>query len=344
MLDDRNGVNIWHSTGSDNGVRLSNNESILVGSQIDRMSYARFEKNRNIVSNLDYWRWDSTTSTYNQPVSLPSGASFGSSATLQRVSSPSGTINKWNLATTSLGLAVAEDDGAFRLGPNRFWNYVTVTEQGWFVRQEGANESQVWVKGKWTNLYEILGDGITSANILKIIDTGHIVARLHRSQDPYFIARLLPVELEQKNDGPSNGIRFCRWLDSFTGNTIDSDAADKDRDRFRITIPSVLPNLTKIHIKSSALLTAVIDGQWVSKSTDGDYDVTMTEENGDMVSKWMLLVSDGDDDVGYNGSGTDNGTNDQTLLANFNSSIEVTLPEYQNVKVVFSAQKPGSLR
>jgi len=137
-------------------------------------------------------------------------------------------------------------------------------------------------------------------------------------------------------------IRFCRWLDSFTGNTLKSDCADKDRDRFRIRIPAVLPNLTKIHIKSSGLLTAVIDGQWVSKSTDGDgdYDVTIGEENGAMVSEWMLLVSDGDDDKYYNGIGTDNGPNDQTLLANFNSPIEVTLPEYQNAKVTFHAQKP----
>jgi hypothetical protein len=168
--------------------------------------------------------------------------------------------------------------------------------------------------------------------------------------------RLLPVEIIQPKLSETGGkitdengvdeievvdtIRCCRWLDSFTGNTLKSDCADKDRDRFRIRIPAVLPNLTKIHIKSSGLLTAVIDGQWVSKSTDGDYDVTMTEENGAMVSKWMLLVSDGDDDVEYNGIGTDNGPNDQTLLADFNSPIEVTLPEYQNAKVTFHAQKP----
>lgn len=151
---------------------------------------------------------------------------------------------------------------------------------------------------------------------------------------------LIQVEVEQQNYSSTQGIRFCRWLDSFTGNTLDSDCAKNDRDRFRIRIPAVLPNLTKIHIKSSGLATAVIGGQWVSKSSDGDYDVTMTEENGAMVSKWMLLVSDGDDDVGYNGSGTDNGPNDQTLLANFNSPIEVTLPEYDNAKTVFAAQKP----
>jgi hypothetical protein len=151
---------------------------------------------------------------------------------------------------------------------------------------------------------------------------------------------LLPVEVEQEGHTSEEGIRFCRWLDSFNGNSLKPDCADNDRDRFRIRIPAVLPNLTKIHIRSFGLATAVINGLWESKYTDGDYDVTMTEENGAMVSKWMLLVSDGDDDVEYNGIGTENGTNDQTLLANFNSPIEVTLPEYQNAKVTFHAQKP----
>ncbi len=174
----------------------------------------------------------------------------------------------------------------------------------------------------------------------------------------YHLVGLLPMEVVQpKLNGngdkitDQNGIeqievvktiRFCRWLDSFTGNDLDSDCAENDRDHFRIRIPAVLPGLTKIHIKSTGLLTAVIDGQWVSKSTDGDYDVTMIEENGAMVSTWMLLVSDGDDDddEGYNGKGTDDHTDDQTLLANFNSPIEVTLPEYDNAMVVFHAQKP----
>ena len=151
---------------------------------------------------------------------------------------------------------------------------------------------------------------------------------------------LFPVEVEQEGYTSGKGIRFCRWLDSFTGNTLKPDCADKDRDRFRIRISGVVPNLTKIHIKSFWLTTAVIGGLWEPKSTDGGYDVTMIEENGAMVSKWMLLVSDGDDDEQYNGIGTDNGLNDQTLLADFNSPIEVTLPEYQNAKVTFKAQKP----
>ncbi len=152
--------------------------------------------------------------------------------------------------------------------------------------------------------------------------------------------RLLPVEIEQQNYSSTQGIRFCRWLDAFTGNALDPDCADEDRDRFRVRIPAVLPNLTKIHIRSLGLATAVTNGQWLPRSSDGDYDVTIAEENGAMVSTWMLLVGDGDDDVNYNGIGTDNGTDDQTIYANFNSPIEVTLPEYQNAKMVFSAQKP----
>ncbi len=171
---------------------------------------------------------------------------------------------------------------------------------------------------------------------------GAIVALADDARNPgkKALLTLLPVAVEQQNAKPAQGIRFCRWLDSFTGSGLDSDCADKDRDRFRIRIPAVLPNLTKVHIKSTMLLTAVIDGQWESRTSDGDYDVTLTEENGALVSTWMLLVSDGDDDVGYNGKGTENGTDDQTLLADFDSPIEVTLPELNNAKVVFSAQKP----
>ena len=200
---------------------------------------------------------------------------------------------------------------------------------------------KLWRNGHYTDLNEVASKPtpVTITEAIDLASNGIILVKATENGVPK-TGLLLPVEVEQQNYSSSEGIRFCRWLDSFTGNTLDSDSADKDRDRFRIRIPAVLPNLTKIHLKSSGLLTAVIGGQWVSKSTDGDYDVTMTEENGAMVSKWMLLVSDGDDDVGYNGIGTDNGPNDQTLYANFNSPIEVTLPEYDNAKVVFSAQKP----
>jgi hypothetical protein len=151
---------------------------------------------------------------------------------------------------------------------------------------------------------------------------------------------LLPVEVEQEDYTSAKGIRFCRWLDSFEEIYIDSDCANKDRDRFRIRIPAVLPNLTKIRIMSSVMAMAVIGGQSVWKNSDGDYDVTMTAEDDAMVSTWMLLVGDGEDDVAYNGIGTENETDDQTLLADFNSPIEVTFPELNNGKVVFSAQKP----
>jgi hypothetical protein len=151
---------------------------------------------------------------------------------------------------------------------------------------------------------------------------------------------LVPVEIEQQNYSAAKGIRFCRWLDSFTGSELDPDCAEKDRDRFRIRIPAVLPTLTKIHIKSQGLIGAVINGQSQSKQSDGDYDVTLTAENGAMVSTWMLLVGDGEDDLNYNGIGTENGQDDQTLLAYFNSPIEVTFPELNNAKVIFFAQKP----
>ena len=151
---------------------------------------------------------------------------------------------------------------------------------------------------------------------------------------------LLPVEVEQEGYTSEKGIRFCRWHDAFTGGLLDPEFADKDRDRFRIKIPGILPNLTKIKIKSTGLHGAVIDGAVVAKATDGDYEVEMKQENGAMVSTWMLLVSDGDDDKGYNGKGTDDGKDDQTLLADFESIISVTLPEFDNAEFEFTAQKP----
>lgn len=102
----------------------------------------------------------------------------------------------------------------------------------------------------------------------------------------------------------------------------------------------ILPELTKIKIKSTGLHGAVIDGAVVAKATDGDYEVEMKQENGAMVSTWMLLVSDGDDDKGYNGKGSDDGKDDQTLLADFESKIIVTIPEFNNAEVEFTAQKP----
>ena len=153
-------------------------------------------------------------------------------------------------------------------------------------------------------------------------------------------AILLPVEVEQEGYTSEKGIRFCRWLDAFPGGLLDPEFADKDRDRFRIRIPGILPNLTKIQIKSTGLNGAVIDGAIVAKATDGDYEVEMKQENGAMVSTWILLVIDGDDDKGYNGKGTDDGKDDQTLLADFESKIIVTLPELDNAEVEFTAQKP----
>jgi hypothetical protein len=65
----------------------------------------------------------------------------------------------------------------------------------------------------------------------------------------------------------------------------------------------------------------------------------MREENGAMVSEWILLVSDGDDDQKFNGKGTNYELNDQTLLADFGSKIIVTFPKLNNAQVEFQAQK-----
>ncbi len=168
----------------------------------------------------------------------------------------------------------------------------------------------------------------------------YLVGITSTNEDEWTYALLLPVEVEQEGYTSKKGIRFCRWLDAFPGGLLDPEFADKDRDRFRITIPGIIPNLTKIKIKSTGLNGAVIDGAVVAKATDGDYEIEMKQENGAMVSTWILLVSDGDDDKGYNGKGADNGQNDQSLLADFESKIIVTLPEFDNAQVEFTAQKP----
>lgn len=261
-------------------------------------------------------------------------------------------------------------ENGYRVGGSEMGQEAYISKPAVDMPDSGAKRLRVWLETKPAATIEQKRIMLMVARQTKGADgdAGDIEVRVQTSAVPFTIAvgdtlsapvdlkpdpetlpiedfaktslNLVPVEVEQLNYTPEKGIRFCRWLDSFTGNSLKSDCANNDRDRFRIRIPGLVPNLTKIHIKSLGIATAVIDGQWVSKSTDGDYDVTMTEENGAMVSKWMLLVSDGDDDVEYNGIGTDNGPNDQTLLANFNSPIEVTLPEYQNAKVTFHAQKP----
>jgi hypothetical protein len=66
----------------------------------------------------------------------------------------------------------------------------------------------------------------------------------------------------------------------------------------------------------------------------------MKAEGGSMVSTPIMLVSDGDDDKKYNGKGTDDAPDDQTLLADFDSKVVVTFPELNNAQAEFKASKP----
>jgi hypothetical protein len=162
---------------------------------------------------------------------------------------------------------------------------------------------------------------------------------LNSDYGPAVVAQstLLPVDIQQENYDPSKGVRFCRWLDAFNPN-FNPQFANTDRDRFRIRIPKTVENVTKMKIQSFGLRGAMIDGAFVQKTTDGDYEVDMIEENGAMFSKPILLVSDGDDDQKYNGEGTDDGKNDQTLMADFGSKINVSFPELGDAQVDFQAQ------
>jgi hypothetical protein len=208
-------------------------------------------------------------------------------------------------------------------------------------------DNKLWRNGKLTPLRELcpaigaLIDQGYSLRSLKSNKNGTYLIQASNADDTIHKTMLaVKVEVEQQNYTVANGIRFCRWLDSFYSyGSIKPDAANIDRDRFRIRVPTVLPGVTTIRIKSTGLHGAVIGGAIEAKTTDWDYDVELTEENGAMVSKWILLVSDGDDDKEYNGAGADNGPNDQTLLADFESKIMVTFPELNNAQTEFHAQK-----
>ena len=211
-----------------------------------------------------------------------------------------------------------------------------------------TSDNKLWRNGKLTPLRDLcpaIGDLIDqeySLFPLKANKNGtFLIQASNADQTSQKTLLALKVEIEQQNYKSSEGIRFCRWLDSFnSAGALNLDAANIDRDRFRIRIPQILPNLTKIRIKATELHGAMIDGAFAdTKTTDGDYDMDLVQENGAMVSKWILLVSDGDDDKYYNGGGTDDGTNDQTLLADFDSKIIVTLPELNNAQAEFHARK-----
>ena len=156
---------------------------------------------------------------------------------------------------------------------------------------------------------------------------------------------LAPVVVEQEGFTWTKGIRFCRWLNAlqFDGHKVVDGFANTSEDRFRIKIPMDVPGLTKIKIKSESINHPIVDGQSVIKNFDGDYEVTVTKDGNEMVSKWILLASDGDDDQEYNGESYeegdgDNQINDQTLFASFRSSIVATFPEFGNAVATFHAQ------
>ena len=232
--------------------------------------------------------------------------------------------------TPTIGRIKAIAKNGVILGKGAIWRNGNSVALDTLVEDQKVSESSSL--SRFTNLEGLAMNG-----------GGAIVATADDALNPGIgkktLLMLLPVEVEQQGYKSAEGIRFCRWLDAFQLDDFDSEFADKDRDRFRIRIPTIVSNLTKINIESTGLHGAVINGAIVGKTTDGNYEVDMKQENGAMVSTWILLVSDGDDDVNYNGKGTDDGDNDQTLLADFESKIIVSFPEFDNVEVEFSAQK-----
>lgn len=140
---------------------------------------------------------------------------------------------------------------------------------------------------------------------------------------------------------PVSAVRFCRWTSAFPGGSFDQNFYKTDRDRFQIRVHGDITGLTKIRVSSLYFVKTVAGGQYLEKPNgDGTIEVAMHKENGDMLSDPVLLVSDADDDIQFNGSGTDNGKDDATLQASFDSRIKVEFPEFNNTSKEFNAVKP----
>ena len=197
ICDHRHGMTVWDGITPDDdeyGLRLSPDGSLMPGGA-GMGGIAMIERNRNIISAGKYWRWDEAAGTHAQPITLPENAH--TSATLRRPGPQPGQTLEWNLATTNKGLAVAGNGGAFALSSGSAGTaaLAAVAEQGWFLRH-AAGETEIWANGAWSPLRDLLGDpAITSAEVLRMLDTGLAVARLQRGTDPHFIALLVPVEV-----------------------------------------------------------------------------------------------------------------------------------------------------
>jgi len=272
------------------------------------------------------------------------------SATLRETDpAHSGQWLEWHIVASGADVQVARGEGAFRstrVGNGLSPQWLGVGTVGWLAAETklSADIAQLWSIGQWIDFRDVVSQvgGVRPASfhVRKIRDNGVGVAEVqYPGGQPKFML-MVPVRVEQQNPTPSQGIRFCRWLDAYPEGTFDNGFADKDRDHFRITMPAIVPNLTKINIKGTGLHGAVTDGEFQAGPTTWDHDVDLTKEDGAWVSKWILLVTDGDDDKYYNGQGTaDHETNDQTLFGDFGSKVVVKFPELGDAQVEFAAQK-----
>ncbi len=113
-------------------------------------------------------------------------------------------------------------------------------------------------------------------------------------------------------------------------------------DRFYIRVGSYVPGLTKLELTTDGIHGRMLAGIFrPNYDTDGSNELNLTYADGVMLSPATLLITSGDDDYTFNGSGVDDGQDDATLLADFDSEIRLELPEIAGwSNVVARAMKP----
>ncbi len=200
LCDERDGLLLgtnWQiPLSSGGGVKQSPNGSPLPDDDSIGSSNARIEANKNVVSDLAYWRWDGQLDEYSSPAVLPSGSAVRSATVVQSLEGH--PPHEWSLvAAGSAGVLVSRNGGEFlpsTEGGSLHGGTVSgVTRQGWAI---DSAASRIWANGAWNELTDLVGTPTPEqAEWLDILDSGLGVARFRRLGEAWRIALLPPVEI-----------------------------------------------------------------------------------------------------------------------------------------------------
>lgn len=127
-------------------------------------------------------------------------------------------------------------------------------------------------------------------------------------------------------------VRFCRWRDAFqdangneTNGVLKNDFIASDPDRCVVRLPNAVvdPNKAYIGVKVTGI-------EGVGSQTEDSGVLALTQVGDYWESKPLIFVADTQDDLSYNGMGTQDGQtattnpdNDQTRLAGFGAKIQI---------------------